>query len=102
MVLPDAEKNNVSFDPNSGKFRWKVNSLPAFTGKFSEARKIIFQLDVVPDNSDKGKNMTFMTKVQAIGTDTFIEEPVQSALVQEITSATLEDDQLDAKGSEVK
>lgn len=102
VVIPDSEKNQLSFDQNSGKIVWNVGNLPAYVGKFSPAIQITFQLVVSPDDSDRGKVMNLLSNIQAVGTDSFVNQQIQSASVQTVNTGTINDGVMNTKGSTVQ
>lgn len=102
VVVPDSEKNLLTFDANAGKIYWKVGVLPAFTGKFSPARKVTFQLAVTPTETDRGKTMKLLSQATALGTDTFVNQVLKSDQIGELDTSRLEDDLVDLKGATVK
>lgn len=102
IVLPDGEKGNVIFDQNASKIRWRVGSLPAFTGKFSQARSVTFQLNVTPSEQDRGKTMLLLREVQATGLDTFTNLDITSTQLSQFTVIDLNDDAVDSKGGTVQ
>jgi uncharacterized repeat protein (TIGR01451 family) len=102
VIVPEAEKNRLSYDPNSGKVRWKIGNLPAFTGKFTPVLRATFQLEVTPTENDKGKNMDLLKNITASGKDTFINEIVEAPRVNDIKVGDLGDDRIDSAGSTVQ
>ncbi len=84
VVVPDSEKDKVTFDANSSKIRWKVGAMSAFSGKFTPARSISFNLEVVPNTSDA---VVLLKDVEATGTDTFISKPITSVKVNEFRTS---------------
>lgn len=102
VVVPDSEKDRLSYDPNSGKIRWTLGTVAAFTGRFSPAAKATFQLQVTPTEADRGKTVTLLSDISASGTDTFVNQPIQSQLIQSLDSANMNDDTLNVKGTTVQ
>ncbi|HEV8601224.1 MAG TPA: hypothetical protein VGQ87_01345 [Patescibacteria group bacterium] len=102
VIVPESEKNNLTYDPNSGKIRWKIGNLPAFSGKFTPAPSVTFQIAVTPTEPDRGKILKLLTDVQASGLDTFINRNVNSELVREVSTSTLDDEDLNQNGTTVK
>jgi uncharacterized repeat protein (TIGR01451 family) len=102
VIVPDAEKNRLSYDPNSGKIIWNIGDLAAFTGKFIPALKVTFQLQVTPTEVNRGKDMPLLSSITATGTDTFTNQTIQSAKVDSLTTSTINDSVLNSKGTTVQ
>ncbi len=102
VIIPDSEKNRLSYDPNSGKITWNIGDVSAFVGKFSPALSVTFQLEVNPTESDRGKDMDLLTNIQATGNDNFTTQPIHSSTINDVSTSNLDDDVLDAKGATVK
>lgn len=102
VVIPEAEKNRLSFDPNSGKITWRVGNLPAFTGKFTPASKVAFHLQVTPNEADKGKSMDLLQDIQATATDTFTSKALQAQKLNTVSTSSIDDDVLNSKGAYVQ
>ncbi|MGE5392691.1 MAG: hypothetical protein ACM3NH_03025 [Candidatus Saccharibacteria bacterium] len=102
VIVPDSEKDNVIFDPNGNKIRWKAGNLPAFTGKYTPARTVTFQIEAVPEVSDQSRIMTLISDVFASGQDSFVNQAVESKKTAEVKVSDLNDDQVDAKGAAVR
>ncbi len=98
IILPDSEKQNVTFDKNAGKIRWKPGNLAAFVGKYSPARTLSFRLQVTPEEKDRGSIMTLLKDIQATATDTFTEKELTSTKLDQLKVNDLEDDTVDATG----
>ncbi|HTL39447.1 MAG TPA: hypothetical protein VL306_01405 [Methylomirabilota bacterium] len=98
VIIPESEKSRLSFDPNSGKIKWKVGDLAAFTGKFIPALKVTFQLAVTPADSDRGKSVTLLNDVQVTGTDTFVDQSIQSEVIKNITTSSIDDPVINQQG----
>lgn len=102
VIVPEQEKNNLSYNPNSGIIKWKVGDLPAFTGKYTPARSVTFQLLVVPTESDRGKAVKLLSNIEMQGQDTFTGLTVNSAVVKELTTSSLDDEEFERKGTSVE
>lgn len=102
VILEESEKNRLTYDPNSGKIRWKIGDLLAFTGKFTPALRVTFRLQVVPTESDRNKTITLLKDVSAAGLDTFINKNIQSKMISEITPSSLGDEVINQRGSAVQ
>lgn len=102
IVIPDAEKNNVTFDSNSNKIKWKLGNVPAFVGRFSPARIMTFQLHVTPTETDRGRTIELLSDIKASAIDSFTLKTLESTSIQDLTVSDLGDDQIDAKGSTVE
>jgi hypothetical protein len=100
VIMPEGEQGNITFDQNASKIRWRVGNLPAFTGRYSPARTVNFQLQVTPSEGDRGRTMTLLRDVMAIGTDTFTELEVKSTQVNTFTASDIND--LDGLNSSVQ
>ncbi|MBX4191665.1 MAG: hypothetical protein KW804_02610, partial [Candidatus Doudnabacteria bacterium] len=102
VVVPEAEKNRLSYDPNSGKITWNIGDLSAFAGKYSPVAQVRFQLEVWPTESDRGKPMDLLSNIQAVGTDTFTSMEVKSSSTQNLSTSDIDDDVMNTKGSSVE
>ena len=102
MLVVRIKKSRLTYDANSGKIRWNIGTLPAFTGKFIPALKVTFQIEVTPTDSDRGKLINLLTNVQATGTDIYVNLPIQTNLVNTVSTANIDDDVLNAKGAAVQ
>ncbi len=101
-IVPDSEKNRLSYDPNSGKIRWNIGTLGAFTGKFIPALKVSFQIEVTPNEADRGKLINLLGNVQATGTDTFVNLPIQTNMINSVSTSDIDDDVMNARGTAVQ
>lgn len=102
IVIPDSEKNRLTYDSNSGKIIWNIGSLAAFVGKFSPAATVMFQLEVTPGESDRGKIINLLSNIQATAIDTFVNQSIQSATTQTVSTGSINDDVLNTKGTTVQ
>jgi hypothetical protein len=102
VIIPDAERNRLSYDPNSGKITWNIGDIAAFVGKYSPVAQVTFQLQVVPTESDRGKTMDLLSNIQATGSDTFTGFEVKSDSTQTLSTADLDDDVMNTKGATVE
>lgn len=94
-IEPSDQNSSVVFDPNSGMVKWKVGTLPAFTGKFTPVAKITFYLSVTPDDSDRGKPITILKDLKGEGLDSFTNVKISDELSNELITSNLDDDTLD-------
>lgn len=74
--ISSAEASLVSYDPSTGKMVWKVGKLPAHTGDFNAARKLSFQVKVVPGSSQDGKNFTLFKSIKFSAKDSFTNQDI--------------------------
>ena len=95
VVLPESEAARLSYDSNSGKIKWQIGNLPAFTGKFSTAARVIFQIEVLPSEADINKPMPLLSEVKATGTDTFVNKLLETQTISQVDTGTIDDDGLD-------
>lgn len=102
VVIPDSEKQRLTYDPNSGKVTWNIGTLAAFTGKFIPALQVTFQLEVTPTESDRNRTITLLSDVQATGMDTFVGQQIKTDIVSSVTTSTIDDAMLNAKGTSVQ
>ncbi|OGE84019.1 MAG: hypothetical protein A3B10_04120 [Candidatus Doudnabacteria bacterium RIFCSPLOWO2_01_FULL_44_21] len=102
VIIPDSESGRLSYDPNSGKIKWKIGDLVAFTGKFTPALKVTFQLAVTPTESDRGKTMTLLSDLFATGTDTFVNQIIESVKTSLVTVTSINDEVMNLKGTSVE
>ncbi len=83
-----AERQNVQFDPASGKITWKVAVLPAYSGKFSPARTLEFETSINPSLSEAGSSPVLVRGIRLSAKDNFTQSPV-SASAQDLNTASL-------------
>jgi hypothetical protein len=102
VVIPEAEKNRLSYDPNSGKITWNIGDVAAFVGRYSPVVKVSFQIEVRPTEVDRNKTMDLLSNIQAVGTDSFTGLEVKSENIQTVSTADLDDDTLSSNGSTVQ
>ena len=102
VIIPDSEKNRLSYDPNSGKITWNIGDVAAFVGRYTPALKVTFQLEVTPTEVDRNKVMGLLTNVQATEINTFTNLEVKSDNMQNITVADIDDDVLNTNGTSVQ
>lgn len=102
VIVPEAEKERLSYDPNSGKIIWNIGNLPAFAGKFTPAPAVTFQLEVVPAEGDRGRSIKLLSEVKATGKDTFINQDISSSEIREVDTSNLDDEMLNQKGTIVQ
>jgi hypothetical protein len=98
VVIPEAEKNRLSYDSNSGKITWNIGDLPAFSGKFSQVYKVTFHLEVSPTEVDRNKQMDLLSNIQATGTDSFTKQSLETPMIIDVTTTTIDDDVLNSRG----
>lgn len=102
IVVPDAEKSRLKFNPSSGKIIWNIGDLAAFVGKFTPALKVTFQLVVAPSEADRSREVNLLINVQAAGTDTFINQILLTDKIQTVSTRSIDDDVLNTKGTTVQ
>jgi hypothetical protein len=102
VIVPDAEKNRLSYDPNSGKIIWDIGDLSAFSGKFIPVAKVSFQLEVTPTETDRNKVLNLLSNVQAFGNDSFTGKDIQTQKINTVSTSDIDDDVINAKGPIVK
>ena len=102
VIVPDSEKSRLVYDSNSGKIRWLLGTVPAFTGKFSPAAKVTFQIEVTPADSDRNKPMILLKDIAATGTDAFVGQALQTVPIAVVDTASIDDDTLNNKGTTVQ
>lgn len=86
------ERENVQFDPATGKLLWKVGSLPAYAGKFSPAKILEFEVTIGPGPSNAGESMALVRSIRFFAKDNFTEQEV-NIRTEDITTASLEGQQ---------
>ncbi len=98
VIIPDVEKNRLSYDPNSGKITWNIGDVPAFVGKFIPVLKVTFNLEVNPTEVDRNKSMNLLSNVIANGKDTFTSLSVEAKEPNDVTTTSIDDDVLESRG----
>ena len=84
--VPAAEAQNVQFDPSTNKLTWNVGSLPANTGRFSQARVLTFSLTLNPGASEANQSVVLLKTMNFTATDLFTSQPVSIAVLDMRTS----------------
>jgi hypothetical protein len=102
VVIPDVEKNRLSYDPNSGKITWNIGDVDAFVGKFKPAVIVNFQLEVVPTEVDRNKSVDLLSNIEATGMDSFTNQTIKTDSIPDISTSTLDDEVLENKGTTVQ
>ncbi len=75
-TITSAEASLVSYDPSTGKITWKVGKLAAHTGDFNPARRLSFQVKVVPSASQSNSDFVLFRSVQFSAKDTFTSQDI--------------------------
>lgn len=88
-IAPPDEKDNVQFVPVAGTLRWQLDKLFAFTGSFYDARRLSFQLTIIPTSSDRLNDLTLLNNIQVSGTDEFTGNPVTSNTINALSTAQI-------------
>jgi len=101
-IVPDSEKDRLTYDPNSGKIFWRIGTLAAFTGKFIPVLQVTFQLEVIPTEADRGKSVNLLSNIQATGTDSFVGQEIQTDNIASVSTSTIDDDVMNTKGTTVQ
>jgi hypothetical protein len=83
-----SETGKVEFDSTTGKLTWKVGSLPAHTGKFSQARILEFKVKLNPAASQVDQSPNLVTDIKFQAKDIFTGKEVELK-TEDITSADL-------------
>jgi hypothetical protein len=83
-----AEASKVQFDPSTGKLTWNVGSLPAYTGKFSQARVLEFNLKFYPAASQVSQSPVLVRGISFSAKDSFTGEDV-NLISNNITTADI-------------
>jgi hypothetical protein len=68
-----AEAGNVQYDSSTSKLSWKVGNLPAYTGKFSQARILQFKVKLVPALAQVGQSPELVRNITFSAKDIFTE-----------------------------
>ncbi|HVY67638.1 MAG TPA: hypothetical protein VHA30_01935, partial [Patescibacteria group bacterium] len=84
-----AEAGNVQFDAASGKLTWNFGSLPAYSGKFNQARVLEFQVTLNPSASQAGQSPTLVKNIGLSATDLFTGQNV-SLSARDLTTSSLQ------------
>ncbi len=86
--LSASEKNNVQFDPATGKLLWKLGVLPAYSGKFLPVKNLEFEIVVNPAPADAGSYLTLVRSIKLFAKDEFTLQAI-SLKTEDLTSASL-------------
>lgn len=77
QLLPREAK--FVFDSQSRELVWEAGDLPAPTGAIVPETTLSFQVALMPSPSQRGQAASIIGPAQAVGDDTWIQEPVQGA-----------------------
>jgi len=69
---------------------WEMPELSANTGLISPSKEIVYQISIIPEESDVGKTIKIMNEVGAVGFDEFTNEEV-TTLESELTTELPDD-----------
>lgn len=96
-----SEANNFQFDSATGKITWKVGKLDAYTGKFSEARALEFEVKLQPSLSQVGSSPVLIKDMIFTAEDTFTGLPGQLK-AEALSTSDLQNQDGYSKGRVVK
>jgi hypothetical protein len=102
VIQPAGEQDRISFDVNAGKIKWNLGDLAAFSGKFTPAPSVTFELAVTPNETDLNQTITLLRDIQVAGRDGFTGEDVESELIRTVTTSSLDDPRIRQFGGSVK
>lgn len=71
---------NLNYQPNTREVRWKVDNIPANTGKLRPAYKAEFEVEVTPSSDQSGQKMPILTPTSYSGTDVFTGVDIQGSI----------------------
>lgn len=71
-----AESGNVKYDTSTGKLTWNFGTLPANTGRFSQAKILTFNLTLNPGSSQSGQPVVLIKDIAATAKDLFTNQTV--------------------------
>jgi len=102
VVIPESERSRLSYDSNSGKIRWRIGDLAAFTGIFTPVRSVNFQIEITPTEGDKGTVMPLLKDIVAAGTDAFTGQKLEVSMPALIDVANINDDTMSSTSTSVE
>lgn len=68
--------NEAQYDSSTGKITWNFGSLPAYTGKFSSAKYLEFQVKLNPSSSQIGQSVVLVKTINYNAKDLFTNQDV--------------------------
>lgn len=80
------ERNNVVYDRNSRKITWNVGTIPAHAGTSSSARKLQFDVTVVPVPANLRKPMILANNIRFNATDSFTKQSLSLSDIPDIST----------------
>jgi hypothetical protein len=91
----ETEENQITeerfyYNTATREIVWEMPKLNANTGLISPSKEIVYQVSIIPENSDVGKTVKIMNKVEAIGFDEFTNEEIIT-LESELTTELPDD-----------
>jgi hypothetical protein len=92
-----AEANNAQYDPSTGKITWNFGSLPAFSGKFSQAKFLEFQVRLNPSSAQIGQSIVLVKTINFTAKDMFTGQEVK-ATSEDVRTNDLTGDDAFGKG----
>lgn len=75
-TITASEASLVSYDPSTGKMVWKLGKLAAHTGDFNPARRLSFQVKVVPGSSQSGNDFALFKSIKFSAKDSFTNQDI--------------------------
>jgi hypothetical protein len=80
------EKENVVYDRNSRKITWNVGNIPAHAGVVGPARKLQFDVTIVPVPANMRKAMTLASNISFNAVDSFTKQSLSLNDIADITT----------------
>ncbi len=74
--ITSSEASLLAYDPSTGKMTWKLGRLSAHTGDFNPARRLSFQVKVVPSASQNNQDFTLFRTVNFTAKDSFTNQDI--------------------------
>ena len=90
-ISPEEESSSFAFDSQSREIVWQVDDLEIGAGVFSQNKTCIFQVALVPTQSQRGSTAILVNEVEIFGEDQWTEHII--SITAEAIDTTLPDDE---------
>ncbi|MBD3300437.1 MAG: hypothetical protein GF347_03735 [Candidatus Moranbacteria bacterium] len=99
-IYPYSENEKISFNDRTKEVIWEVGKLPAFTGTQLEAREVVFQISLTPEEHHLGQTLNLTGQSNLTAKDVFTQKEYLLDN-REKTTALQDDEGIDQEGGQV-
>jgi hypothetical protein len=93
-IFPEEEFSKFTFDSESREIVWNIGGMEAGKGVLNSALNIAFQINFLPDDSQKGKTPEIIGELRIEGEDQWTEQLLE-ATTSAVTTALPDDETID-------